>query len=323
MVIIPLCLLPSKALGQGNNVKENYEYKSIKDEKSWFKVIGSFDKQVNYDLLDSLKKATTIDEKNRSLKKLAHYNIHIGNADSILYYGNSIKDLLENNQNKFKNFKKQLSETHNIIALGNTLKGLYDESIKNNLLGIEISQSINDSIEYYTHQVGLAKNYALKKNFNKAITIYTSCLKSQNLTKKNKLEVYKGIANIHLDNENYNESSIYYNKALDLLKEVKNLKEELEIKINLGFIEEAKKNYKKALNSYEEIKTLTLQNNFYDLYIDSQNRMGIVYAKIGDYESAKIILSTTYINAVNWNKLDQQRKLLDNLRKLFLSQRLY
>lgn len=318
LVVLPTLLVSYNACGQDTITSQNSESIPINNNSVTFKMIGSLDEQVNYELLDSLKHAATIDEKNQVLKKLAYYNIQIGNADSILFYGNSMKFLIDNNLDKLKSPKINLSETYHIIAQGNTLKGLYDESIKNNLLGIDLARSINDSTEYYIHQAGLAKNYALKGNYDKATPIYNFCLKYDHLSKNTLREIYSGIAYIQLKAGKYEDATFYYNKALNLAKETNNLKEELNIKMRMGFTEESKENYPFALNLYEEIKILTLENNFYDLHIDSQNRMGIVYAKMGNYEIAKMVLGTAYINAVNWNKLDQQISLLSNTKKLYL-----
>src|SRR5690606_3204440 len=61
-------------------------------------------------------------------------------------------------------------------------------------------------------------------------------------------------------------------------------------------------------------------NGLYDLHIDAQNQIGNIWYNEGHYEQAQMALSMTYINAIRWNKLEQQKRLLNNLRFIFVKQ---
>src|SRR5690606_5786934 len=128
------------------------------------------------------------------------------------------------------------------------------------------------------------------------------------------LKLYREIGNTYLALSNNDLAKGFYYKASNLATELEDVKARLQIDMGLGIIEKSEGNSQIAIEYFDHVKNSALENGFYDLHIDAQNQIGNIWYNEGHYDQAQMALSMTYINAIRWNKLEQQKKLLNNLR---------
>jgi len=77
------------------------------------------------------------------------------------------------------------------------------------------------------------------------------------------------------------------------------------------------KKYDDAISSFGLVMEKGLNAKFYDLYTEAVVNYGNCYIALGEIQGAEMIFSTAYANALNWDNLGLQRKIVDALRKLY------
>ena len=58
----------------------------------------------------------------------------------------------------------------------------------------------------------------------------------------------------------------------------------------------------------------SLKQNYFDMYTEAVLEYGNVCKKLEQYQMAEIALSTAYVNAIQWNRLELQKKIINSLR---------
>lgn len=290
------------------------------EDKVNFTTFGNVYDAPDPELFSSLRNAKDPSNRIMVLEKIADYHFYKGDTDSILFYGDLILKTINENKRKLKSINKKLSTAYKIMTEGSILNGLYENATKYSLEGISAAQSIPDSIEINYHQYNLARAYHQKGDYLKALDIYNTCLRSKANPTPLLLKLYREIANTYLELTNYDLAREFYYKASDLSTESKDTKAKLQIDMGLGIIEKNEGNPQIAIEYFDHVKNSALNNGLYDLHIDAQNQIGNIWYNEGLYDQAQMALSITYINAIRWNKLEQQKKLLNNLRFIYMKQ---
>jgi len=298
------------------HAQENIEEKQLpqpKSETTGFTAFGVSPEKANDTLLKNIKSATTFKDKGNAIIQLANFHKEKGNTDSIHYYGNYLfTESLKTKNNYF------LSIAANLIAIGKRKEGLNDEALKWHIKGIGYSEKLADKQLLYTHKFGIGIVHFLRKEYTKAIDLYTECL---NNTRNVKLEndIYKRLGDIYLAQGKLKEAQNEYTKSLTFYKSNSNNKDQLTTEIQLGIIDENLKKYNSAFNYYNSVKDVALKSGFYDLYFKAENRIGRLYFILKEYNNAQIAMSAAYINAIQWNNLGYQKQILQNLRYIYIA----
>lgn len=269
---------------------------------------------INDSLYTNIKNASTSLEKFNAQKEIVYIHTQFGNLDSIIYYGEKMFATAEKLPDKEKD--KYLANATNIIGLGKLKKGLFDESLKWYLKGIEIADKLENKEIYYQNSIGLAISKFARGNKEEGFTIIKDCIENAP-NQKIKYDAYLDFGKMQFFNKDTLGAKSSFNKCLEFYRVEGYLKKELYTLINLGVIEDIKNNNEKALNLYFEVFNKALPNQFYDLYIDASNNIGKLYAKLKDYENAKKILTTVHINAIQWENLEAQKRVLNTLRWVY------
>jgi signal transduction histidine kinase len=286
-----------------------------------FYAYGKSPEKANDSLLQKLKTAANFKQKANAIIQLAQYHIQKGNIDSINYYGNLLyRESLQNTSTNIKNNYAGIAT--NFIAIAKSKAGLYDEALKWHLKGIEYTQQLKDSAQLYTHKLGMGKAYFYRKEYAKAQRIYNECLQHAN-TQNKENEIYRYLAALYLEQGNIKEAKQLYQKTLAFYQSVNDIKEQLKITSQLGVIAQKLNNEKEALAYFIEVKNQAYQHQFFDLYFNAQNSIGYLYFKSKQYGNAKIALNSAYINALQWNNLEAQKRILNNLKNVFVATKDY
>ncbi|MDH7448349.1 ATP-binding protein [Aquimarina sp. 2201CG14-23] len=295
---------------------------NAQEKKDWFSFFGEIPKTVDTHYYQDLKNTEDFLQKIKIIDTIATIHIQAGNTDSILYYGNLLKNeiLAEKNEYSFRDL--YLSKSYNILGKGKLEKGLYDDAMKHHLEGIAISPISKMGSMHYRHQLGLGLVYLHQKEYTTAQSIFEKCIKE---TRDNSVLIIakKHLADTYFFKQDATKAKSIYLDVLDGLRIYENNKIRLETQLKLGRINVFENNLDHALIYFRSVKELALQNHFYDLYIDAVIRMGIVYYNQGHLETAEMVLSSAYVNSVQWNKLELQRDVIMVLKDLKVADKDY
>jgi len=279
-------------------------------------MFGHTPEVVNSKLYKSLYDARESSERLVLLDSIARQFLRSNNADSLFYYGTEIKNELFNLNNE--EILKDNYELKGLLykGLGSQNMGFLEESIGYFIKGITLAEK--DGLMFQRFQLALADTYILKQDTIKVKSILQE-LKSICNTKP--LLYYYKIAS-----SNYYVLNYQSEKAKELIKStLKTINKEkfpkiyLRLKAGLGKLNLLKGKYKEALSIFSEMKNKTLADGYYDIYISITLSQGEIYNRTKNHEIAEMVLSSAYVNAVQWNQLNLQKKIIRALVQLYVA----
>jgi len=304
------------SLHSQNNV-DDAQLPQPDSEVTSFTAFGESPEKANDSLLKKIKNAVHFDDKANAIIDLANFHIGRGNTDSINFYGTYLFNESSNTNNYYF-----LSTAANIIAKAKRMEGLNDEALKWHIKGVEYAENLTDKHLLYTHKFGMGIVYFLREDYINAIDLYNECLNNA-LEENLRHDIHKHLGDVYLKQDNLENAKKEYQKAVAFYRSISDGKNQLTTEIQLGVIDELLKNYNTAFKYYNNVKDKALSHGFYDLYFKSQNRIGRLYFNLNEYENAQMALSSAYVNAIQWNNLEYQKSILQNLRQVYLAQEDY
>jgi len=203
------------------------------------------------------------------------------------------------------------TRAHRIFGYGNYLSGLFDEALKAYIQGLEKAKLLNNVSEINNIKLGIGQVYLRKKEYKKAKTILLelTVFKDSIYAKSN---FYLGI--IAFEQNRLELAKEYFNKAASHTFNQSNLKFRLWIQLYSGRVSAKLNKNDIAFDIYEEIMNTSLKHNYFDMYTEAVLEYGNVCKKLEQYQMAEIALSTAYVNAIQWNRLELQKKIINSLR---------
>ncbi|WP_209867485.1 ATP-binding protein [Chitinophaga sp. OAE865] len=266
-------------------------------------------------LLRKIHSATGIKEKILALQPLLAFHTAHGTTDSVIIYAQQLIGGL--NQSDLSSADKHSYQVSLYLTLANAYndEGLYDEALRYYLQGAGIAESLGNKSAVNDNKMGIANVYAARNEYDKAIAAYKELLNSSQDAQLEHL-VYERLGIIFLEKKNLSQAKQYTEKALAYFRQQHQEKKELQAKLTLGIIAELNRQTDEAYTIYNEVKNNAEQRQFFDLYINAGKRMGDLLIARKDYDNAKILLSLVYTNALQWNDLEAQLKVLNSLRNL-------
>ncbi len=282
-----------------------------------YKAFGVIPQHIPDSLYQQLEASENFDDRVKLVEEIANIHIQLGNTDSIIFYGNYLKNEAEyHTPDKLTN-SLSLSKSYQILGKGSFQKGLYDDAMQYYLHGIEITPVSIKPILHYLHKLGLAKVYIKKVEYKKAISLLDECVNKSNDTKINAF-ANKYYGDIFLYKEDFVLSEKYYKKALSGFNNLKLEKPQLKIKVNLGTAAMLEGDFNLAYKYLKEVKDKSLEKEYYDLHIEAVLRIGYIYKKNKQYDEAQMVLSTAYVNSVQWNQLESQKVIAESMIDLYV-----
>ncbi|WP_299258463.1 histidine kinase [uncultured Aquimarina sp.] len=295
---------------------------NAQEKKDWYSTFGKIPTLVDTYLYNELKNAEDFQKRAKLIDTIASIHIQTGITDSIVYYGNLLQDEVLLQKELLLNRNFYLSKAYHILGKGKLEKGLYDDAMKHYLDGIAISPASEMSKMHYTHQLGLGAVYLHQKEYDAALSIFETIIKN---TENNEVLILakKSLADVFFAKKDVSKAKANYLEVLNDLRIYENNKIRLETQLKLGRIDIFEDNLSHALEYFRSVKEVALQSKFYDLYIDAVIQMGIIYYNQGHLQDAEIILSSAYVNSIQWNKLELQRDVIMVLRNIKVAEKDY
>ncbi len=248
---------------------------------------------------------------------LAYYFSKRAIIDSSIYYTNQALKYNTVVNDSLKN--RLFSLGYNLLAINYNKKGLYNESKKWHLKGIEVSQKYNEKNLFYVHTHGLAQNYVELGDYPNAIKLFKQCLEY-----KEDSEIiigsYINLGDIYSRIKDYDNANIFYKKGKNLCEKTNNEQGKTVILIGLGENYRLQNKNQEALNMFQEALVLADKNELNQLSIITRNNIGNCYVSQKKYIDAKSILSEALQKSIQFGLLQNQASIYDELKKIALEQ---
>ncbi len=288
---------------------------------SCFTLLNNYRSKEAYKLAHRYLKTFRTDRgKANACNALCVYFQKQGMIDSLQHYAFQILKL-KNFSSRTIKYKFQL-HAYNRIATSYIIKGLFEESKKWYLKGIDLAEKTNDTDLYYLHTFGLARTYQETGNYENALKLFNQCTKY-----RGDPELLYGsfinIGDIYNLMEDYENSIRYFEKALDFCIEYKDKKGIASVYLNLGAIYEKQNKLDKALDFYQKTIEISDTNGFNQSGELARASVGSIFMAQENYADAEIIISSGLELALKYGWLDRQLKIYEDLKQIALATKNY
>ncbi len=290
--------------------------KEYKDEKE--KVVHAFFLLNNNKPEKAYLIAKNLKRTGKSQYALMNSNVILANyfnrkvaIDSAIIYAK--ESLLLNTEGGDSLKSRRNSIIYDLLGRNYKTKGLYRESKKWFIKGIEEAQKYNEEQYYYKNTHGLALVYYNEGNLKKAVGFFKECLKY----KGDEEIVYGSYINlgmIYSELEDYKESDVFLKKAYDISLAKNNTKAIAVILLNLGKNAQRQKNIEKARKLYERTIEISDKEGFHLIKTAARISVGNILMDLKDYKEAKLIYSITLAHALEFDLLSQQLVIYEKLK---------
>ncbi len=307
----------SKSLGEipKEITIEELENKSMEEAFEWFnnKEYKKAYKRA-HQLRKSLKTGRAL---NNSYLLLAYHFRNQTLIDSSNFY---VDKILKHNYIGNDSIKTKFRSTaYNILGVNYKNQGLYDESRKWHLKGIEAAEKYNEKDMYYTNTYGLALNYSEAGEHGKALKLFKECINY-----KDDSEIvfgsYINIGMIYSDLEDYVTAEKYLMKGKQLSQKQNNQSALAVILLNQGVNAQTQGHYDEAIKLYEDVIEISSKINLRRIELIGRMNIGSVYTDIKNYKNAELIYSSALHNAVELGLFKQQLNIFENLKRIAIIQ---
>ncbi|KAF2516755.1 tetratricopeptide repeat-containing sensor histidine kinase [Flavobacterium foetidum] len=248
---------------------------------------------------------------------LAYYFNKRAVIDSSIYY---TQQALKYNTVVNDSLKNRLfSLSYNLLAINYKKRGLFNESKKWHIKGIEVSQKYNETNLFYTHTHGLAQAYTELGDYSNAIKLFKQCLEYKD-DDEIILGSYINLGDIYSRMKDYDNASIFYKKGKILCEKTKNNLGKTIILLGLGENFQMQHKHQEALKAFDEALTLADKNELNQLSVISRSSIGNSYISLKKYKDAKLIFSEALQKSVHFGLLQNQTYIYDELKKIAIQE---
>ena len=296
----------------------------IREEKkitALYSLYNKGDEKKAYSKAHSILKST---KNNRSTAcanlLLAYYFNKRTIIDSSIYYTNQALKFNTVVNDSLKN--RLFSLGYNLLATNYKKRGLFSESKKWYIKGIESSQKYNEKNLFYTHTHGLALVYSELGDYNNALKLFKQCLEYKE-DNEIILGSYINIGDIYSEMKDYDNANSFYKKGKILSEKTNNNQGRTVILLGLGANYQLQHQSQEALKSYKEAVVIADKNELNQLAIAARTNIGDLYIDLKKYSEAKIIFSEALQKAVSFGLLENQIYIYDELKKIAAQQEDY
>jgi len=312
-----------------NLADNNNYYKGLSD--SYYNIAKYFYYKYEFDsILYFYQKSKTINN-NENINKITNakfnylvgltYHIQSDYTKAILYYKKSL------------DFYKSLDSKSNIINCYSNIGvafynlGDYEKALENYFVSLEISETTKDSV----HIAGLYSNIGAvcmeQEKLEDALDYYIKAnyIATQIGSKPNIADTYRNIGEIYIEERKFDSVEIVYDKALEIYKELNDIRGEVIILNKFGrnyyqqteYVDnlEKKELFDKSLEFYNKSLSLNKEVNEVEEKINSYLGIGEVYLYKKQYYKAIKYLEKAEVMAERIESLVYIKSIQENLSK--------
>ena len=272
---------------------------------------GYMPKTVPDSLYTALDKAKGDTRKITLLSEIASKYLASGNGDSVVHYAQLLKKVLETTKEPIPSTDRIFQKR--IDGDGKYLNGLYDKALESYLGAIALDSTQKQDPSYHKAILGVGRIYLAKGELEKAITVLEECTGYDTVSAR--AHYLLGI--IYFEKKDFEKCRNSFTTAESLLIKEPNPKLQYRIALNLGQLESALGNTDEAFGYFEKVINGSLQDQYYDVYTEAVVQYGRLATDLSYFDQAEMTLSMAYTNAIQWNRLELQKKIINSLRKTY------
>lgn len=272
---------------------------------------GYMPKTVPDSLYTALDDAKSDTQKITLLSEIASKYLTSGNGDSVVHYAQLLKKVLETTQEPIKPTDRIFQKR--IDGDGKYLNGLYAKALESYLGAIALDSTQKQDPSYHEAILGVGRIYLAKGELEKAFSVLEECTAYGTVSAR--AHYLLGI--IYFEKKDYEKCRNSFTKAQNLLIQEPNPKLQYRITLNLGQLERALGNTDEAFGYFENVINASLQDQYYDVYTEAVVQYGRLATDLSYFDQAEMTLSMAYTNAIQWNRLELQKKIINSLRKTY------
>ena len=270
-------------------------------------------KSVPDSLYQKLARETDNAKKVKLLWEIGQIYLQEGNTDSIVYYGNEMLNLVENDLSSEESYIFS-SKAYWLIGNGKLKNGLYEDALEAFINGLKKIGHTKDDYKDWL-ELGLAKAYYNLGKLGEAQILFDKFLDNKNTEIKATANYYTAI--LVLQNNDYEQGESLLRKTITIAKNDSHNRIQFAAQIQLGSLLAYNDKNDKAFEQFKEVLDNSLALKYYDLYTQAAMRTGQLFTKLKDYHKAEMVLGMAYTNSINWNNLNLQKQIIDSLRKTY------
>ncbi|MDY8138525.1 tetratricopeptide repeat protein [Aquimarina sp. 2201CG5-10] len=294
------------------------QYKEKKLIDSIYKLFNNGQSKKAYQQAHYLLKKVKSDRAKANVNLLlAYYFKNRSLIDSSMYYVNESLKFNKINNDSLQTRSRILA--YNVRAINYKNKGLFEESKKWHLKGIQECNKFSEEDLYYTHTHGLALSYSEMGDHNRALELFKKCLEYEG-DPEIIYGSYINIGIIYASIEDYESSNEYFKKGLELSQKKKNYQALAIIKLNLASNAQNQENLPEALSLYEETAEISDKHELNRIGLIARMNVGSVLIDAGNYKDAELIYSVALHDAIELGLLNQQLNIYENLKEISIQQ---
>lgn len=312
---------------QIENKKKTFRIKKSSNIKQDSKILNLYYLYNNGEEKKAYKKAHLLLKSkidNRSIAStnllLAYYFNKRAIIDSSIYYTNQAFKYNTTTNDSLKN--RLFSLGYNLLAINYNKRGLFNESKKWHLKGIEASQKYNEKNLFYTHTHGLAQTYTELTDYQNALKLFKQCLEYKD-DSEIILGSYINIGDLYSRLKDYDNAIIYYKKGKILCEKTNNFQGKAIILLGIGENYQLQNKYHRALKMFQKAVVIADENELNQLSIISRCTIANCYISQKKYSEAKSIFSEALQKSSDYGLLQNQIDICDELRKIAIIQEDY
>ncbi len=268
-------------------------------------------------LLDSLKNEANSLARFDLIDTIAKIHLKFGDTDSIVHYGQQLAREVEFSKSELLNKPLWLSKAYYIIGRGKQLNGLFDPALGYHLQALDLN--VDDDDLLYKHQLGMARAYYSKKEYEKALPILLIIYeKASDLSISSTAGLYASLI-FHKQKES-TKADQFMTNALDRANSANNTKLRLTIELYQIRLRNIQEYDDTIFNKLEDIKDEAIAEKFYDIYTEAVIDISKMYVLTENTEEASMVLSIAYTNTLQWNRWQLQERIQAALIEFYRDQ---
>lgn len=251
---------------------------------------------------------------------IAYYFNKRAEIDSSIYYTNQSLKYNTISNDSLRN--RLFALACNLLAINSNKRGLFNESKKWHLEGIEAAQKFKEQNLFYTHIHGLAQTYTELADYQNALKLFKQCITYKD-DKEIILGSYINIGDIYSILKDYESANLYYQKGQELCEKTNNFQGKAVILIGRANNYQLQNKYPEALKMFQEALLIADKNEMNQLAVTSRSSIGECYISLQKYNDAKLAFYQALQKAVKFGLLQNQIKIYNQLKEIAIKQEDY
>ncbi|GAA4107862.1 ATP-binding protein [Aquimarina addita] len=330
VLLLFIVCISQKGTGQINNAKDNPDSSltSASEKKKEKKEIEHISLLFRNDKAEqAYNKALLISKNLKDKESIVTINLFLSRyfykkslLDSSIHYAKKALKVNTISNDSIKNRKK--GQIYEVLGASYTIKGLYNESKKWHLMGMNATEKYGEKEFYYSHLHNLAISYMMLEDYTTALQYFKQCLIYQDDEELTYL-TYSNIGDIYGTLGQFDVSNDYLEKANVLLQKTGDTYMYAITLISIGSNYQKQGNLEKAISLYQDALVISNKNNYDYITLTANFNIGISLIETEEYKKATTSFLTVITDAKKLGILQEQMDSYEQLKEIALLKKDY